>query len=342
MLKHESALQVDRAVQSTRKQKVSFQQSSRLSEPLNHLFRLQTHQTKLKGMLQSATMSFYSNLVSDSTLLQETIELLRDRGGRANASQIVDVVFKVSHIDDELAALLVGDLIRNDRRFKIIEGDTVELELDDSETRLLDELEFVVVDVEATGAKMPPNRIIELGAYRIRGKQIVDNFLTLVNPEIPIPRFVASLTGINNDMVKEAPLFANVVPRWLEFVGDAVLIAHNAPFDTNFINHEISRVYPGRRMVNPHLCTVTLSRRAIPGLTNYRLETVAENFSIPIPDRHRAGSDALATAEIFLHLLERLAASGVKDLAAAHKYESMPIQKGPAGESEPLPLLSNF
>jgi len=81
-------------------------------------------------MLQSATMSFYSNLVSDSTLLQETIELLRDRGGRANASQIVDVVFKVSHIDDELAALLVGDLIRNDRRFKIIEGDTVELELD--------------------------------------------------------------------------------------------------------------------------------------------------------------------------------------------------------------------
>jgi DNA polymerase III epsilon subunit family exonuclease len=294
-------------------------------------------------MLQSASMSSHSNLVSDSTLLQETIELLRDCGGRANASQIVDAVFKVSHIDDELAGLLVGDMIRNDRRFKIIEGSTVELQLDDCETRLLNELDFVVVDVEATGAKMPPNRIIELGAYRIRGKRIVDNFLTLVNPEIPIPRFVATLTGINNDMVKQAPLFADVVPRWLEFVGDAVLIAHNAPFDTNFINHEISRVYPGQRMVNPHLCTVTLSRRAVPGLTNYRLDTVAENFSITIPERHRAGSDALATAEIFLHLLDRLAASGVKDLAAAHKYESMPIEKAvAAGESEPLPLLSNF
>ncbi len=288
-------------------------------------------------------MSSYPNLVSDSTLLQETIELLRECGGRANASQIVDVVFKVSHIDDELAGLLVGDLIRDDRRFKIIEGSTIELQLNDCDTRLLDDLDFVVVDVEATGAKMPPNRIIELGAYRIRGKRIVDNFLTLVNPEIPIPRFVASLTGINNEMVKPAPLFADVVPRWLDFVGNAVLIAHNAPFDTNFINHEISRVYPGQRMVNPHLCTVTLSRRAIPGLANYRLETVAQNFSIPISERHRAGSDALATAEVFLHLLDRLAASGVKDLAAAHKYELMPIEKAVASrQAELLRLSSTF
>lgn len=343
VLEHKRALQIDRAVQSTSKPKVSFQQRARLPEFLNHLFRLQTHQSNSQGMLQSATMSSYSNLVSDSTLLQETIELLRECGGRANASQIVDVVFKVSHIDDELAGLLVGDLIRDDRRFKLLEGNAVELELNDCETRLLDDLDFVVVDVEATGAKMPPNRIIELGAYRIRGKQIVDNFLTLVNPEIPIPRFVASLTGINNDMVKQAPLFAEVVPLWLDFVGDAVLIAHNAPFDTNFINHEISRVYPGQRMVNPHLCTVTLSRRAIPGLTNYRLDTVAQNFSIPIPERHRAGSDALATAEIFLHLLDRLAASGVKDLAAAHRYEAMPLEKAAAGAApDHLPLLSNL
>jgi DNA polymerase III alpha subunit (gram-positive type) len=78
-------------------------------------------------------------------------------------------------------------------------------------------------------------------------------------------------------------------------------------------------------------------------LTNYRLETVAENFSIPIPERHRAGSDALATAEIFLHLLDRLAASGVKDLAAAHKYESLPIERAAAtNQAELLPLLSNF
>ncbi len=208
----------------------------------------------------------YPNLVSDSTLVQDTIDLLTDAGGRAAASEIVDAVFKMSHIDDELAGLLVADLIRNDRRFKIIENNTIELQRDNWDSRLLKDLDFVVVDVEATGAKTPPNRLIELGAYRIRGGRIVDKFLQLVNPEIPIPRFVISLTGISNDMVRQAPVFADVAPQWLDFVSDSVLIAHNAPFDTNFLNHEISRVYPGHRMVNPHLCTVRLSRRVLPDI----------------------------------------------------------------------------
>jgi DNA polymerase III epsilon subunit family exonuclease len=294
-------------------------------------------------MLQSPSMYPFSNLVSDSTLVQETIDLLRLSGGRANASQIVDAVFKVSHIDEELAGLLVGDLVKDDPRFKIIDGKTVELQAYDSESALLEELDFVVVDIEATGAKMPPNRIIELGAYRIRAGKIVDNFLTLVNPEIPIPRFVVALTGISNEVVQQAPLFAEVAPRWLEFVQDAVLIAHNAPFDTNFLNHEISRVYPGHRMINPHLCTVTLSRRAVPGLTNYRLETVADHFSIPIFDRHRAGSDALATAEVFIHLLERLAENGVKDLAAARTFQSLSDEQTELSPNpQLLPLIPGF
>jgi DNA polymerase III subunit epsilon len=263
----------------------------------------------------------YPNLVSDSTLVQDTIDLLTDSGGRAPASEIVDAVFKLSHIDDELAGLLVADLIRNDRRFKISDN-TVELLADDSHARLLKDLEFVVVDVEATGAKTPPNRLIELGAYKIRDGRIVDKFLSLVNPEIPIPRFVASLTGISNEMVKQAPVFAEVAPRWLDFVSDSVLIAHNAPFDTSFLNHEISRVYPGHRMVNPHLCTVRLSRRVLPELLNHRLDTIASHFSIRIASRHRAGSDALATAEIFLMLLEMLAENhGVRDLGAARNFQ---------------------
>jgi DNA polymerase III epsilon subunit family exonuclease len=263
----------------------------------------------------------YPNLVSDSTLVQETIELLRGNGGKANAAEIVDAIFKVSNIDADLAELLVADLVRDDRRFKFLDSNTVELQ-PDFESRYLEELDFVVVDVEATGAKTPPNRIIELGAYRISGGRIVDKFLTLVNPEIPIPRFVIALTGISNDMVKQAPVFADVAPRWLEFVEDAVLIAHNAPFDTSFLNHEISRVYPGHRMINTHLCTVKLARHTVPGLLNYRLDTVADHFSIPIFHRHRAGSDALATAEVFLHLLTRLKNLGVIDLAGARQFQA--------------------
>ena len=263
----------------------------------------------------------YPNLVSDSTLVQDTIDLLTGSGGRAAASEIVDAVFKISQVDDELAGLLVADLVRNDRRFKIVEN-TVELLEDDSRSRLLKDLDFVVVDVEATGAKTPPNRLIELGAYRIRGGRIVDKFLSLVNPEIPIPRFVAALTGISNEMVKRAPVFADVAPQWLDFVNDSVLVAHNAPFDTSFLNHEISRVYPGHRMVNPHLCTVMLSRRALPDLSNHRLDTIANHFSIPIISRHRAGSDALATAEIFIRILTELDQThGIKDLAAARRFQ---------------------
>jgi len=238
----------------------------------------------------------YPNLVSDSTLVQDTIDLLNTSGGRAPASEIVDAVFKLSHIDDELAGLLVADLIRNDRRFKISDN-TVELLEDDSHSRLLKDLDFVVVDVEATGAKTPPNRLIELGAYKIRGGRIVDKFLSLVNPEIPIPRFVASLTGISNEMVKRAPMFAQVAPRWLDFVSDSVLIAHNAPFDTSFLNHEISRVYPGHRMVNPHLCTVRLSRRVLPELLNHRLDTIA-NIRTMISSRRSSVAKLSAIAPL--------------------------------------------
>src|ERR1044071_713383 len=267
-------------------------------------------------------MSPYPNLVSDSNLVQDTIELLTCSGGRAAASEIVDAVFKISHVDEELAGKLVFDLIGNDRRFKLFENNTVELLQDDSHSRLLKDLDFVVVDVEATGAKTPPNRLIELGAYRIRGGRIVDKFLSLVNPEIPIPRFVATLTGISNDMVKDAPVFADVAPQWLDFWSDSLLVAHNAPFDTSFLNHEISRVYPGHRMINPHLCTVRLSRRALPDLSNHRLDTIANHFSIPIVSRHRAGSDALATAEIFLLLLTELEEThGIKDLGAARNFQ---------------------
>jgi DNA polymerase III subunit alpha, Gram-positive type len=278
----------------------------------------------------------YTNLVSDSTLVQDTIDLLTGSGGRAAATEIVDAVFKLSHVDDELAGLLVADLIRNDRRFKIV-NHTVELLQDDRQSRLLKDLEFVVVDVEATGAKTPPNRLIELGAYRIRNGCIVDKFLSLVNPEIPIPRFVATLTGISNDMVRQAPVFADVAPRWLDFVSDAVLIAHNSNFDANFINHEISRVYPGHRMVNQHLCTVKLSRRVLPELLNHRLDTIASHFSISIASRHRAGCDALATAEIFLHLLAKAEKiHGVKDLADLCLLHDKEETNSPKPPPEPL------
>lgn len=333
-LQQQRALQIMRTVKSAGKDEMSLEQGTRRSKFLDYLFGLQNNpRSNADACYNPIPMLPYSNLVSDSTLVQETIDLLRDCGGRAPATEIADSIFKLSNVDAELARLLVADLVRDDQRFKILDGNTIELLGDDLETRPLEDLEFVVVDVEATGAKTPPNRIIELGAYKIRQGRIVDSFLTLVNPELLIPRFVVALTGITNDMVREAPVFAEVAPTWLDFVSDALLVAHNAPFDTNFLNHEISRVYPGHRMRNSHLCTVTLSRRTVPGLQNYRLDSIAEHFSIPIMNRHRAGSDALATAQVFLRLLSTLEENGVRDLATARTFQ---VAEQKRAEAEPL------
>lgn len=265
-------------------------------------------------------MQLRRNLVSDSPLVQETIELLRLSGGQISASEIVDLILKLPDLDAEVAALLVSDLIKDDHRLRLGDGSIVELDCEDIEARTLNATEFVVVDVETTGAKTPPCRITEIGAYKINGGQIVDEFQTLINPQTTIPAFIVGLTGITEAMVKDAPVFEEVAPRWLDFLGDAVIVAHNSHFDVRFINHEIARVFPGRRMINAHLCTVKLSRCIFPELPNHRLHTLAAHFEIPILNRHRAGDDALATAEIFLRMLLRLKEHGVHDVAAARHF----------------------
>ncbi|HJU55000.1 MAG TPA: exonuclease domain-containing protein [Pyrinomonadaceae bacterium] len=264
------------------------------------------------------------NLVSDSALVQETIEMLRVCGGRAPAADIADIVLKLPDLDAGVAAMLVADLIKDDHRLLLRDGTTVELDCENAEERLLTESDFVVVDVETTGAKTPPCRVTEVGAYRVSRGRIVAEFQTLVNPEMEIPPFIVELTGITNEMVRTAPVFADVAHAWLDFADEAILVAHNAPFDVRFLNHELARVFPGRRMVNTHLCTVKLSRRIFPGLLNYRLHTVAEHFAIQIVNRHRAAGDALATAEIFLHMLDRLHEHGVRDVAGARLFSFNP------------------
>jgi DNA polymerase III epsilon subunit family exonuclease len=262
------------------------------------------------------------NLVSDSPLVQETIELLQASGGPVSASEVADAVLCLANLDAAVAVPLVGALIEGDPRLFLRDDARLELTQFNAESRLLHETEFVVVDVETTGAKAPPCRITEIGAYRVRGGRIAGEFQTLVNPEMHIPAFITELTGISNQMVKDAPVFAEVAPRWLEFLGDAVLVAHNAPFDVGFLNFELGRVFPGRRLANPQLCTVRLARRVFPGLYNYKLHTVAAHFSIHIRRRHRAADDAHATARIFLEALARLQENGVSNLAAARRFRA--------------------
>ncbi|MDT5296495.1 MAG: polymerase subunit alpha, Gram-positive type [Acidobacteriota bacterium] len=267
-------------------------------------------------------MQTFRNLVPDSSLVEETIKLLRSYGGRAPVTEVCDCILELPDLEPALAASLVSELIGEDWRLRVNDDSReVEMLCEDDECRALSETDFVVFDIETTGPKMPPSRVMEIGAARVSGGRIVAEFQTLVNPLVPIPPFIIGLTGIRNEMVADAPPFEDVAAEWLSFAGTAVLVAHNAVFDVRFINHEVSHVFPGLRMMNSHLCTVSLARQLLPELKSFRLAALVEHFSVPHGKRHRAGDDARATAGVFLRLLEHLDEHGVRDLNGARRFK---------------------
>jgi DNA polymerase-3 subunit epsilon len=264
-------------------------------------------------------MQIPSNLVSDSALIQDTFDLLIANQGRASFALIANSVFCLSRADEDLTARLVADLIGSDSRF-IFEEKHLALHCDRQQHRSLSETEFVVLDIEAIAGKAVPVRIIELAAYRLRSGKIIGEYQTLINPEAPVPRFIVSLTGISDAMLRSAPLFADVVVDWLDFVGDAVLVAHNSNFDLPLLNQEIARCFPGYRMRNDELCTVNLARRLMPDIEAHNLDALADYFGFEVHQRHRAGGDALVTARLFLQLLERLQRYGVRTLEQTRSF----------------------
>jgi DNA polymerase III subunit alpha, Gram-positive type len=265
-------------------------------------------------------MTPYPNLISDSLLISETINLLQSSGGRVSAVKVVDYVMKISQPAPDLAKLLVSDLVETDPRLQLVE-DTLELIQENFSNRKLHETDYVVFDLETTGAKCPPCRVTEIGAYRVRAGKITDEFHTLVNPETPIPFFITQLTGISNAMVRREPKFREIADSFLEFIGDSVLVAHNAHFDLRFLNNEIGKIYENYRVANPHLCTVQLSRRLLPHIENHKLNTVANYYRVALVNHHRASEDARATAHIFINLLDELKMRGVEDLAMVKKVK---------------------
>lgn len=162
---------------------------------------------------------------------------------------------------------------------------------------------YAIVDIETTGGYAENHRVTEIAIYHHDGMQITDHYKTLINPGRKIPHFITGLTGINYEMVKEAPSFADVAEEVMGWLKDRVFVAHNAHFDYSFLKKEFEDM--GLVWNTKKLCTVRLSRKIIPGLDSYGLGRLAESLGIKIPDRHRAGGDALATARIFDILLKR-------------------------------------
>lgn len=162
---------------------------------------------------------------------------------------------------------------------------------------------YAILDIETTGGKYNEEGITEIAIYRFDGHKVVDQFISLINPEIPIQPFVVGLTGINNEMLRNAPKFFEVAKRVVEITSDCILVAHNANFDYRILSTEFRRL--GFEYDRESLCTVELAQKLMPGQPSYSLGKLARALGIPVSDRHRANGDAQATVKLFKMLLAK-------------------------------------
>lgn len=159
---------------------------------------------------------------------------------------------------------------------------------------------YAIVDIETTGGSPQQSRVTEIAVYLSDGRQLVDQFVTLVNPEQHIPPFITKLTGISDEMVASAPRFQDISSAFAKITKDAVFVAHNVAFDYGMIRNEYREM--GMDFHRQLLCTVKSSRRLLPGHPSYSLGNLCRGLNIAIENRHRASGDALATMQLF-HLL---------------------------------------
>jgi len=187
--------------------------------------------------------------------------------------------------------------------------------------------EYVVLDLETTGLSKKRHRITEIAAVKIKKNKVVGKFQTLVNPKQRIPSFITRLTGITNDMVKDAEPIHKVLPEFIEFLGNAPIIAHNASFDYGFIEHN-ARQHLDVGIENKRLCTRKLANRLLPDLPSKKLSCICEHFEIVNEQAHRAMSDVNATTEIFYKFLEMAKEEeGIKTEEDLVKFEKAPRRK---------------
>ena len=174
--------------------------------------------------------------------------------------------------------------------------------------------EMVVFDIETTGLSNKTSKIIEIGAVKIKGGSIIDRFDIMVDPECEISEEITNLTSITNEMVKGAPKEPEAMRMFFDFVGDDMLIAHNANFDTGFIRVAAERC--GMPFTNTYLDTLGLSRYVNPELTKHKLDIIAKHYGVKQEHHHRADDDAEVLANIFFVMLERLRSEGINTFAA--------------------------
>ncbi len=170
--------------------------------------------------------------------------------------------------------------------------------------------EYVVLDIETTGLSFLTEKITELGAVKIKNGEIIGQFESFVNPERPIPDKIVEITHITDEMVKDAGTIEEVLPKFLEFLGDSVLVAHNASFDIGFIRYNANKI--GHELNNTYIDTLGLAKQLFPSYKKYKLGIIAENLGIKVEVAHRALDDVFTLVKVFNVMLEKLKEGNIK------------------------------
>jgi len=194
---------------------------------------------------------------------------------------------------------------------------------------------YAIVDIETTGGHASSHGMTEIAIVIHDGKQILNKFETLINPQIPIPYFIQRLTGINERMVERAPLFQEVAAQIHELLQDKVFVAHNVNFDYSFVKHHLQTA--GFDLQTKKLCTIRLARKIVPGYTHYGLGKLCHQLGIPHGDHHRAGGDATATAHLFTLLNEKDNKNVIAEMLLGKNSESYLPPNLPIEHVEELP-----
>jgi DNA polymerase-3 subunit epsilon len=242
------------------------------------------------------------------------VELVEERRGPLPVEEAARCLFALRQAPAGLARSLLEDVVAGDSRLAW-RGGRVSLASQPGEDVPLESTRFVVVDLETTGLRPGQSRICEIGAVRVDGLVPAGTFETLVDPGAPLPRLVASLTGIADADLARAPGPAEAVRRFLAFAGDSVLVAHNARFDLAFLDREVERL-TGRRVAAPVVDTVGLARRLLAGrVSRASLASLSHFFGTSVRPCHRALPDAQATAEVLIALLGLAQERGAETVA---------------------------
>lgn len=181
------------------------------------------------------------------------------------------------------------------------------------------DLPTIIFDVETTGLDPARHEIIELGAFKVAQGAVQDQFHALIRAEQPLPEVITKITGITDETLKDALPIAAVLPDFLAFLGDRLLVAHNIDFDFPFLNFQVNRLFK-KGVENEKECTLQLSRALLPHIANHKLHTVAASLHVPLSERHRALGDAETTVGVWHALLKLLEKRGIATRADLKAY----------------------